>query len=75
MSLENKNTIHLEVLVLRAVLTEAIAFNKFTHETFEKIFSDIDKAYKERDKFQNFIAKRDLMGDFLKEDQFGELDL
>ncbi|WP_244243472.1 hypothetical protein [Leptospira andrefontaineae] len=59
---------------MRAILTEAIAFNKFTHETFEKIFSDIDIAYKERDKYRHFISKRDLMGDFLKEDQFGEFD-
>ncbi|MCR1794891.1 hypothetical protein [Leptospira sp. id769339] len=75
MSREKKNRIHPEVFELRAIFTEAIAFNQLTHKTFDTIFSDIDKAYIERDKFRNFIARRDLMGDFLKADQFGELDL
>ncbi|EIE01420.1 hypothetical protein LEP1GSC185_3919 [Leptospira licerasiae serovar Varillal str. VAR 010] len=74
MSKERSNRIHPEVFELRAIFTEAIAFNQLTHNTFDTIFSDIDRVYKERDKFRRFISKRELLGDFQKEDQFGDLD-
>ncbi|ULH30848.1 hypothetical protein [Leptospira weilii] len=65
---------HPEVLQFRALLTEGLFFHALSQRAFDEIMTAIDKAYVDRDNLLRFLQKRELIGDFERELQYGELD-
>lgn len=60
-------------------MTEGLAFHCLSQQAFDTVFHAIDMAYVhrdelqvERDRMQAFIEKRDMLGDYQREVQFGE---
>ncbi|PJZ51510.1 hypothetical protein [Leptospira adleri] len=65
---------HPEVLQFRALITEGLFFHALSQRSFDEIMTAIDKVYVDRDSLVRFLQKRELVGDFEREIQFGDLD-
>ena len=52
---------HPEALKLRAIFTEAMAFEKLSHAAFEDLFREINSTYIENDQMHHFIQNKDLI--------------
>ncbi|MDH5597891.1 MAG: hypothetical protein OEY34_02140 [Cyclobacteriaceae bacterium] len=55
---------HPELLKLRAVITESLAFGQLKHETFDNVFKEINSTYVHEDLLMDFISKRNLRAEF-----------
>ncbi|UPY81112.1 hypothetical protein FH581_023220 (plasmid) [Leptospira weilii] len=62
---------HPEVLRIRALLTEALYFQKLSHRVFDELFQSIDRTYVDRDRLLEFVVKENLLGDYEKFLQHG----